>query len=153
MGEKSFCGIIFWQFPFSGLLGVNLSIGDILGMQRGYSMKMMFLQLQEDRNPFFSLVATMYMTLYDDFGYWGTVAVLLLMVALTQFFYYHWFCGNHYNFFSFYFLLLFFWMWSNSIFDPIFAAGYARGILYSMLLLEIIRYCIKQQPVRFKRDL
>lgn len=135
-GQNTFSGLISWQLPFAGLMNLNLSIGGLLGLERGYSMKQMFLQLEQERNPYFSLIVTMFMTLYDDFGFWGTLVVLTLMVVVTQYFYYQWFCSDHSHFFGFYFLLLFFWMWSNSIFDPLFTAGYARMLLYMMIIAE-----------------
>ncbi len=147
-GIKTFGGIIFWTIPFSGIIGKPLSPGDLLGLERGYSMKQMFLELQKEKVEYFSVVATIYMTMYDDFGFYGTIIATIIMVLITQWFFFQWFSRDHNNMFSTYFLLLFFWMWSNSIFDSVFVSGYAKQFLNLMIALEIMRFYINSSMGR-----
>ncbi len=138
-GRKTFSGVLSWQLPFFGLFGIKASLGNIFDIET-YSMKTMFLELQQRNALFFSSVATMYLLLYDDFGFWGTIFFCFFLVLITQLLYWRWFLSDHKNFFSLYLLLIFFWLWSNSIFDPVFATGYVKTLFYSCLCLEVIRY-------------
>ena len=139
-GEKSFAGILFFNLPFSGVFRIEGgSIGEALGFEK-YTMKKMFLELQSQNAAWFSTVSSIYLLFYDDFGYYGTFAVIFIMVYLTQLFFVKWFVGYNNSFFSLYFHLLFFILWTNSIFDPVFATGNVRTLLYSIAMIQLALY-------------
>lgn len=142
-GQKTFSGILFLEIPFAGAIGIrDVSIGDVFGVER-YSMKKMVLELQDRNRAFSGACSSMYLLIYDDFGYVGTFIVIFLFVVLTQLVYVKWFETPNKSFFSLYFLLLFFILWSNSIFDPVFSSGHVRTILYSVILIQFAIYFTK----------
>lgn len=141
-GEKTFASMLFFKIPFSAVLRLKkASIGEFLGLEE-YSMKKMFLDLQSRNSLYFSNVSSIYLLFYDDYGYIGTFLLILFLVWLTQKIYIRWFISSNRSFLSIYFLFLFFWLWSNSIMDPVFAHGIFRDSLFSILLIQIFLYII-----------
>lgn len=137
-GQKSFGGIIFTRLPFSNILGINQSLGTYLGLEHKYTMKKMFLELEEENATHFSVIPTIFMTLYDDFGFIGSLIVIFFLSLISQYIFIRWFSSNHKGFLSFFFLLLVFWFWSNAIFNPIFASGDPNNIFIVLLLFDFI---------------
>ncbi len=145
-GRKSFAGILFASVPFSALfLGRDASIGHLLELEQ-YTQKEMFLELTARNAPFYSSISPMYMLLYDDFGYFGTLAVCFLLVVLTHYIYLCWFRSPHRLLLSIYFLLVSFCFWSNSFFDPFTTSAMWKVLLTAIIGLEIARICLRRDP-------
>lgn len=137
-GEKTFAGILFFRIPFAGTLGLKkTSIGEYAGLEE-YSMKKMFLELQSENAVKSSTVSSVYLLFYDDFGYEGTFVFLFFLVLITQLVFISWFKKPHKTFFSIYILFVFTMLWSNSIFDPVFAGGFIRSTFYSIATIQVI---------------
>jgi oligosaccharide repeat unit polymerase len=144
-GSRTFGGILFFDVPLSNLLGLkNATIGNLLGIKRHSLLDQWANSINNDL-PWATTTTSSYLFLYDDFGYYGTYIILLLMVLITQLLFVSWFGKPHKTFISFYLLLLFYVFWNNSIFDPIFAGGAIKGYLLSILFLDII--CIYKKKL------
>jgi oligosaccharide repeat unit polymerase len=155
-GEKTFAGILFLRIPFASTLGLKkASIGEIAGLDE-YSMKKMFLDLQSKNALYFSNVSSIYLLFYDDFGFIGTFILILFLIWLTQKVYIRWFISPNRSFFSIFFLFIFFLLWSDSIMDPVFASGKFRGILWSVLFvqisLDINKYIFEKKAIKMKKQ-
>jgi len=136
-GEKTFSGILFWAPPLTGTLGQKFTIGKMLGMKQ-YVMKDVFLELQSQKADFFSAIFPIYLLMYADFGYWGTVLLSLFFVLSTQWIFCWWFRHPHRYFIAVFLPLIFFWLWSNSIFPPVFSVGLPKQFLYSLVLCDLL---------------
>jgi oligosaccharide repeat unit polymerase len=146
-GEKTFAGVLFFQIPLAGTIGLkNSSVGEFFGLEE-YSMKKMFLDLQSQNALHFSTVSSIFLLFYDDYGYWGTFIFLFILVWVTQLVYVFWFNSVHKSFFSIYIMFLFFVLWSNSIMDPVFSTGFLRSCLLSIATLQLV-YFVRYKIIR-----
>jgi len=146
-GEKTFSGILFWAPPLTGALGQQFTIGKMFGMEQ-YVMKDVFLELQSEKADYFCAVFPIYLLMYADFGYWGTVLLSLIFVLLTQWVFCWWFGHSHRYFIAAFLPLVFFWLWSNSIFPPVFAVGLPKQFLYSLVLCDLLLYFYRHRKSR-----
>lgn len=153
MGKKSFGGLIFMSIPFSAhILGRESSLGAFLGLEQ-YTQKQMFLDLAAEHAPFFSSISPMYMLLYDDFGYLGTLVVCFGLVLLSHYIYLSWFRSPHERLISIYFPLISFCFWSSSFFDPFTSTASWKVLLLCILLLEIINIILPRKLKEVAADL
>ena len=137
-GIKSFGGVWFATLPFGAYWCPGGSVGDLLELEQ-YTWNKRVGELKAEHAPCFASISPMYLLLYDDFGYGGTLLVCFLLVALTQWIYVRWFAKPHVLIAAIYFPLMAFCFWSHSLTDPYTATAGWKVVLIAILMIELVQ--------------
>lgn len=117
-GSYTFYGIYLLQIPFGNIVGLDLNIGDIIGISPN---PLSYIELSKARRIGFYTPSTIFADIICDFGEIGSLIFLTFFVFYTQWLYLSIFSKKHTNIFSIFFFFLSFVYWSNSNFNSIYA--------------------------------
>jgi hypothetical protein len=133
MGAKTFSGALKASVPLSSTFGLNLNVGNLIGINKIYQIQDIMYSDREWKETTF----TSYMLIYDDFGYFGTFVFIILLVWISQIVYVNWFVKTHKGFMSIFPIFMIWCFWTNTNFDPYFASSF-MPIVYVFLLIDFI---------------
>jgi hypothetical protein len=133
MGAKTFSGALKATIPLSSTFGINITIGDLIGVKNIYQIQDIMYSNREWRETTF----TSYIILYDDFGYLGVFVFLIVFIWISQLVFVDWFTKTHKGFMSIFPIFMIWCFWTNTNFDP-FTASSFMPIVYVFLLIDFI---------------
>lgn len=143
-GRKTLQGITFFEIPFlSRIVGTPTSLSALLELHE--SDKANKSQFDEMYLGWENTTATVYIGVYDDFGYLWTFAVILLFVILSQIIFIKFINSPTKSFISVfpYYLVLF--LWFNSIFSSEIFGNWIGNKLLAFLIIHLMVRSIKQK--------
>lgn len=131
-GTKTFGGILKYKLPFSSLVGVDSKLGDFFDKKNLYYLQDI---MYSDRS-FSVITASTYLLMYDDFGFMGSLIVILALVLFSQRLYHRFLSGNSYKFIHILPVFIMWIFWSNTIFDSYFSTENFVAVLYPILIID-----------------
>jgi oligosaccharide repeat unit polymerase len=90
-----------------------------------------------------SITATVFMVLYTDFGFWGTLLFIFFFVGLTQFLFKRLFFKNNTSFWAIILFIVVYRLWTQTFFSHHLNGVWLNSYIYPLILLEILRVFVR----------
>ena len=138
MGQICLSGFTTFKIPvFSQLAGSPISIQSVFNL---YEPEVVRAHIEREESGFLwvGATATLFLPLYDDFGYKGTFIAIFVLILFTQLIYNNIFSLNKVHFLSILPLVLIYYVWYNSIFSHHILGNWISSYFYSFLIIDII---------------
>lgn len=148
MGEKTFSFILFYNIPF-----ISQLFNSPIGIASYYNLKLPeTVELGARGLDWENTTATIYLSIYDDFGYYGTFVAILIFCLITEYLFMKFVLANNdtYLLSMFPFAILLF-LWTQSIFSHHTNGSWMGSIFYQYLILDILNYFFVRR--RLKQNL
>ncbi|MDR3668335.1 MAG: O-antigen ligase [Ignavibacteriaceae bacterium] len=150
LGQVSLSGITMFSVPIaSQLLGTPVSIQNVFDL---YAPNIIIRSsdLMRTNALWESTTATVYLLLYEDWGYWGTFIAIFIFVIITQLIYNNIFRKKKVTFLSILPLTLVYFLWSQTIFSHVILGSWMTAYIYPYLVADIISNYMKNSYRREK---
>ena len=138
MGQISLSGFTMFTVPVvSQIVGTPLSIQSIFDLALPNTIEKS-VKLESSGALWSHTTGTVYLLLYDDFGFYGVFIVILLFVLYSQYLFNSLFKVKRKYSTSVLPFILVYYLWSQSIFSHHIIGNWISGYLYAFLLLDLI---------------
>jgi len=137
LGINTFAFVFQFNVPvISQLLGQNMSLANLFDIEYKSNVK----STQENiaagvRGD--SITATVYILLFKDFGFWGTLISIFIFVGFTQKIFERLFFRKNVDFWSIIFFLAIYKLWTLTFFNHHLNGAWFNGYLYPILFVEV----------------
>ena len=148
LGQTSLSGFTMFSVPVvSQLLGTPISIQAAFNLYAPNTI-LRGLELKKANALWTNTTGTVYILLYEDFGYWGTFIAIFIFVIITQWIFNSIFLKKRTSFLPILPFILIYYFWSQTIFSHVILGNWMSGFIYSFLIADIIS---SYKKVSFKR--
>ncbi len=148
MGEKTFSFILFYNIPF-----ISQLFNSPIGIASYYNLKLPeSVELGSRGLEWENTTATIYLSLYDDFGYYGTFFAIFIFCILTEYFFVRFVkAENNQYLLSMFPFAIFLYLWTQSIFSHHTVGSWMGSIFYQYLILDILNYFFMKNEIKQKQ--
>lgn len=146
---KTFTFVKNASIPFiTQFFGTSISLESIFHLGRNDVAKVDLSDLEWSNTT-----ATVYLVLYDDFGYYGTFVAIFIFALVTQFFFERFYLKNHKTYISTIFMYtMLIYLWSNSIFSHHISDNWLLTFYYYFLMVDLLNYAISDKSIKLENE-
>jgi len=150
LGQKTFNFITAFNIPvISQLFRKNVSLENIFHLKHEDNVTRT-MESKELGLPGFSITATVYLILFDDFGFYGVFIITFLFVGFTQKLYRDLFLKNHNDFWSIILFIAVYKLWMATFFNHHLTGAWFNTYLYPILIIETVNFLYKYKHRNLK---
>ncbi len=137
MGEKTFSFILFYNIPFiSQLFNAPVGLASYYGFKLPEAVELGARGLEWENTT-----ATIFLNVYDDFGYYGTFVAIFIFCFLTELVFVRFVLAeNDHYLLSMFPFAIFLYLWTQSIFSHHTTGSWMGTLFYQYLILDILNY-------------
>jgi oligosaccharide repeat unit polymerase len=137
LGEKTFSFILFFNIPFiSQLYNAPIGLASYYGFKLPEAVELGARGLEWENTT-----ATIFLNVYDDFGYYGTFIAIFVFCFLTEFVFTRFVLADNDNYLiSMFPFAIFLYLWTQSIFSHHTVGSWMGTLFYQYLILDILNY-------------
>ncbi len=137
MGEKTFSFILFFNIPFiSQLYNAPIGLASYYGFKLPEAVELGARGLEWENTT-----ATIFLNVYDDFGYYGTFVAIFVFCFLTEIVFSRFVLADNDNYLiSMFPFAIFLYLWTQSIFSHHTVGSWMGTLFYQYLILDILNY-------------